>query len=324
MRRSVRALVAALVGLPLFASVPSVASGPPTGRLVVSQLLLFDNPDGGSKAPCGWHQLWRGNAGGAFEQLTRLGGGESYGDYFAPTVSPDGRWLAYATKGGQVAVAPLDLGGGMLTGAHRLLDLGRGAGAPTAVAWSPRGNSLALLQGFAHKGVWVITRDGRGLRRIAPGRMIDVYAGYGVSWSQSGTIAFPGQVDQHSAIFAVRPDGRGLRQLSDPGRDDDGQPAFSPDGTRLAFMRGGDIYEEPGAIELMNVRGGAPRRIGSGVAPVFSPDGRRVAFAQPADLNLDRGANLRVYDTAVRRAESLRLPDRLATAGFLDALTWLG
>ena len=54
-------------------------------------------------------------------------------------------------------------------------------------------------------------------------------------------------------------------------------PAWSPDGLRIAFVRGNDIW-------VMNADGSGQRRLTSGAAhdraPNWSPDGRTIAFDQ--------------------------------------------
>jgi dipeptidyl aminopeptidase/acylaminoacyl peptidase len=62
----------------------------------------------------------------------------------------------------------------------------------------------------------------------------------------------------------------------------DSAPAWSPDGRRLAFLRGGD---GPAQIWLLPVGGGEAEAVtdlasGAG-APVWSPDGTRIAFSAP-------------------------------------------
>jgi Tol biopolymer transport system component len=95
------------------------------------------------------------------------------------------------------------------------------------------------------------------------------------------TIAKAGE--EKGGLFAVR-DGA-LNQLTeDPS---DSQPAFSPDGTSIAFVRAGDIYS-------VRADGSGQRQLTSGAdldsAPVVSPNGkivvfeRRAAKGAPADL----------------------------------------
>ncbi|MGI5286469.1 S9 family peptidase [Nonomuraea polychroma] len=62
----------------------------------------------------------------------------------------------------------------------------------------------------------------------------------------------------------------------------DTAPAWSPDGSRIAFLRADD---GPPQVHLIPAGGGEPRRVtdlplGSG-APRWSPDGRRIAFSAP-------------------------------------------
>ena len=76
-------------------------------------------------------------------------------------------------------------------------------------------------------------------------------------------------------LFAVR-DGR-LNQLTEDPTDT--EPAFSPDGRTIAFVRGGDVYS-------VRPDGSGQRRLTSGPeldsAPVISADGRSVVFERRA------------------------------------------
>ncbi|MEU9336090.1 amidohydrolase family protein [Streptomyces sp. NPDC048290] len=99
-------------------------------------------------------------------------------------------------------------------------------------------------------------------------------------------------------LWTLRPDGSGLRQLTD-GPWDDRAPAWSPDGTRIAFAseRGGDsVTGSPYRIWTVDVRTGDVTRLtgrpgqdGPGqqgewedADPTWSPDGTRVLFVRAA------------------------------------------
>jgi Tol biopolymer transport system component len=93
-------------------------------------------------------------------------------------------------------------------------------------------------------------------------------------------------------------DGREPRQLTSmPGVEDRG--FWSPDGTRIVFQSGGDLW-------LVDADGGEPERLthfpGSEGNPAWSPDGRLIAFAS------DRGGNPDLWELVVEEGEHLRHP----------------
>ncbi|MFB6894065.1 TolB family protein [Kitasatospora sp. NPDC056327] len=113
--------------------------------------------------------------------------------------------------------------------------------------------------------------------------------------ARNGLIAGRVFLDQErltSAIFAVSADGRSRRQLTQPAdRTRDDHPAWSPDGTLLAFDRADS--ESPGRIWTTGADGGNARQLGAlcetgapdclneaETAPSWSPDGRQLAFTR--------------------------------------------
>jgi Tol biopolymer transport system component len=102
-----------------------------------------------------------------------------------------------------------------------------------------------------------------------------------LSWSPDGRrIAFTRRLRDHvdhqpgdaGGIAVVNVDGLGFVQLTF--NDEDKYPAWSPDGSRIAFVRGGDIYlitsDGTGITPLTND--------GKSHDPAWSPDGAKIAF----------------------------------------------
>jgi dipeptidyl aminopeptidase/acylaminoacyl peptidase/CubicO group peptidase (beta-lactamase class C family) len=86
-------------------------------------------------------------------------------------------------------------------------------------------------------------------------------------------------------------------------------PAWSPDGSSVAFLRAGD---GPTQIWLLPARGGEPRSptelpLGAG-RPVWSPDGSRIAFTAPVDLLAAPGET---DDDRARRGHGPLVAERL-------------
>ncbi|MFE7119661.1 TolB family protein, partial [Streptomyces sp. NPDC057654] len=92
-----------------------------------------------------------------------------------------------------------------------------------------------------------------------------------------------------TTLWRVGAEGGEPRRLT--GGPADTAPAWSPDGTRIAFLRSQD--GGPAQVWLLPAAGGEAERVtelplGAG-APVWSPDGGALAFTAPADLDASDG-----------------------------------
>jgi Tol biopolymer transport system component len=109
-----------------------------------------------------------------------------------------------------------------------------------------------------------------------------------LSWSPDGTtLAFSDREasSQPTGIFLLSLDNLAVRRLTSPGLPGDYNPAFSPDGRKLAFNRGSQGIT---SIYLLPVKGGEERHLitgpqcGWGLA--WTADGRNIVFGRAAWL----------------------------------------
>lgn len=95
-----------------------------------------------------------------------------------------------------------------------------------------------------------------------------------------------------SDIYVMNADGSGLVNLTNRSAESDLRPAWSPDGTRIAFQREVDAYNNHDTeIFVMNADGINLRRLTlSGQfdhGPMWSPDGSRIALTSRRDGNFE-------------------------------------
>src|SRR5712691_1391736 len=208
-----------------------------------------------------------------------------------PAFSPDGNQVAFALGEPEICGIYTTMVGG-----EKSLRLTSNSG-DCCPRWSPDGRQVAFSRA-TDEGVdiYVIPSLGGTEHRLLPsppeGHRISTVpqwrlSGRSLDWSPNGkVVAFsdsqPDKIHAWIALFSLV--GSTTRRLTSPsGQNLDYGPAFSPDGSTVAFVRGivagvvEDLYVVPTA-------GGAPTRLTFDNAwifgpPAWTPDGRDIVFS---------------------------------------------
>jgi Tol biopolymer transport system component len=242
-------------------------------------------------------------------------GGASH-NYVAPTLSPDGQYVAFLSTGSYLRgeVFP-DLYLGETKTGKRIERLTKSTRSPefeelrigySQSAFSPDGKYLAFTAQRRGKDILVLL----DVKRRKEVRAYDAFPFeqmIGPTFSPDGRrIAFIGATGEQSDLYVMNVDGSGLRQLTDD-LYGDAQPAWSPDGRWIAFAseRGpqtdlATLRFGKWRISLLDVASGRvevlPGQDGRNLNPQWSPDSRDLVYVS------DRTgiANIFLYDLAQR------------------------
>jgi len=190
------------------------------------------------------------------------------------------------------------------SGLKALTRPGPNANNDSDVDFSPDGRRIAFMRDYfpEERGeILVARRDGKILRSLTRGNCKGDCVGDGrPDWSPDGRrIAFQrivGPVPEDGpppivGIFVMDADGSNVRQLTqlepNSGAEDD-QPSWSPDGSRIAFMRSNNTKEPVDASAIYTVGSDGsdlrlvrrmPRKWPGAGEPDWSPDGKRLLFS---------------------------------------------
>lgn len=222
---------------------------------------------------------------------------EQSGSHTSPTLSPDGRMIAYVSDAGgtpQLWIRNLERGDPL-----QITDMPFQVGHPS---WSPDDDEI-LFHEATPDGVSIYSVGTLGTPK--PRKIVQ--SGYGPNFSARGDTFVFARVSQ---IWMAHNDGRDLRRVRGVPETQGfapPMPALSPDGTEVAFVL---ADEGPlGSLWLIPAAGGEARRLtypdtGGGYAaePAWTPDGRSVVYSayDPAG-----GSHLWRVDVATGETEKL-------------------
>jgi TolB protein len=160
----------------------------------------------------------------------------------------------------------------------------------TSPSYSPNGRRIVFerFDGTGCSQIFSMRSDGSGRTRLTD-QTNDCGCNFAPAWGPGGRIAFASTRDGNAEVYVMNADGTNQTNLSNnPGVDQN--PAFSPDGTEIAFetRRESDDFE----VYKMDASDGSDQTNltdtpGVDSAPSFSPGGDRIAFESNRESTRD-------------------------------------
>ncbi len=194
-----------------------------------------------------------------------------------PAMNPDGRRLAFIRiVGGQRTLVLKDLE----TEVETPIPIGEVATSPGTPRWSPDGTTLVFASAGARRGLYTLIVDDPSAipQRVAAEGFHPAFSrdGKHIAFS-TGRVGRPGSSRDTAAIKVLDRSTLELRILP---AGDANQPAWSPDGSRLAYWGlGEDGFANAWTLEVAT---GATTPLTTGAAvdwnPVWAHDGRGIYF----------------------------------------------
>jgi Tol biopolymer transport system component/DNA-binding winged helix-turn-helix (wHTH) protein len=208
------------------------------------------------------------------------------GREYHPAFSPDGNQIAFVWTGEKgdntdIYVRLVDGGNSVRLTTH--------PGDDVNPVWSPDGSMIAFYRSAGEgDGTYVVPSLGGAERKLT-----DTWANrfsFGshtwLHWSPDGrwlVLSDKASADEGFSLFLISPETGERRRLTSPPATyiGDCSPAFSPDGTQVAFVR---VFSAVvGEVYLVSVDGGEPARLthdGGGASNLtWAADGREIVFS---------------------------------------------
>jgi Tol biopolymer transport system component/DNA-binding winged helix-turn-helix (wHTH) protein len=216
------------------------------------------------------------------------------GDEREPSLSPDGRQVAFSWDG-EDARPHIYV---KLLGEERPLRLTQDPADDSFPAWSPDGNQIAFMRRrtYSESDIMLIPSIGgpeRILHRVQVGEFVSG-SGRMMSWSADGKwLCFTSELgpSSHHALFLLSLDSGSVRPLfaRPASPEGDSSPAFSPDGRWLAFARYSSPFNSKIFVQRVTAKleaAGEPQPVlntsGNSTTPVWLSDSKRILFLDHA------------------------------------------
>jgi len=145
-------------------------------------------------------------------------------------------------------------------------------------SWSPSGTQIAFERvAGLRSDIWIAEANGGSLRQLTTNARNDTRPAF----SNTGTkIAFASDRNSTagtSDLFVMDANGANQVAITNTPTIDENYPAWSPDGSSIAFSRGGDIYKiSPSGANLTRLTSSAVNAF----EPDWSPSGSQIVFRQ--------------------------------------------
>ena len=210
-------------------------------------------------------------------------------------LSPNGEWLAFATRGSRLEIATIRRDG---TGLHYLTE---DAYQDMQPRWSPDGKRIAFVSGRSGKQeLWIINQDGSGLEQVThtPDR-----SAFYPQWSPPDGSRLSYYISgEGSYILDTRKPWKeqtpqGLPRLSNP-NESFAAYAWSPDGRRIAGLLSPRTGASSGILVYSLESGGYEKLTDFGIDPAWLSDSRRLLFSH-------KERTISVLDTQTRRVRDV-------------------
>ena len=190
----------------------------------------------------------------------------------SPAWSPDGAQIAFTRQGpaGQGSPTDVDVWVMNADGSGERNLTGDLDGSSGGAEWSPDGTRIV----FEHGGdIWMMDVDGSGKRNLTPDAAMDAFP----DWSPDGKKLAFASYRQYKPyeIYTMNLDGTGVINVTKTRYVNEAEPAWSPNGTRIAYRKDSVIANGGTTTEIRtkNADGsGKPKDISNDPENNFWPD----------------------------------------------------